>query len=346
MTAQARTSLYLEGNHYYMLGTETNKFLLDGGEFIVPREMVALATSNWKGYYITYFVEDKQLYGVMYDHFEEETIKHTAYVYSNQVALKYTGACIIAMNVNDRIKNDEIYYWDYPTRYVEHDYAYELFFEDGVLQDIVSLRAGIEEIERYDKLPSYKTREDVAKKYLGKRYGDSDRKAEYKVIVDENVQNNMSERIREILGVDANTMIKYQNGISLSFNVGALDRDDPFEESVLYIELMLKRKEEDALTIKLSMGEDGGTIHFTSPYEEGYAGDFNIVAAKDLLRALKESGIIDCGGGGQNLRNGDSMLWYVYVEYKDKTHKTISGVDKIPYCWDEYMNVLKELQIP
>ena len=347
MTAQVRTRLYLEGNKYYLLGAETDKFLLDGATFTVPQEIQkGHSTSNMKGYYITYFVEDNQLYGVMFDHFEDDSVKHTATVYSNQVPLKYTGACIVAKNANDREKEGEVFYSDYYSRYLKHDYAYELFFENGILKNTISLKDGIKETRKINRSIDYKEEGRMANKYLTANYGGTKGKPEYNIIVDENVIGNLDENIKVLLGLEYGSLIKLQEGISHSLTLKAYEQKEDFVESVSYIELMLRINGKNPVKICLSILSDKAYVQYSSPYEDGYEGAYDLAKAKNFLAALKATNILETYGGGEEVKKGTTLQWYIEVKYKNDQKETISGVNKIPSAWSEYMNVLDELQIP
>ena len=97
MTAQIRTEFYFNGTRYFLIDSEFDKYLLDQTVFTIPIDFdhEGVCTANWKGYYVTYFLENRSLYGVLHEFLNDEDMKHKIIAYSQQKELAYTGTCII-----------------------------------------------------------------------------------------------------------------------------------------------------------------------------------------------------------------------------------------------------------
>ena len=74
MTAQIRTEFYFNGTRYFLIDSEFDKYLLDQTVFTIPIDFdhEGVCTANWKGYYVTYFLENRSLYGVLHEFLNDE----------------------------------------------------------------------------------------------------------------------------------------------------------------------------------------------------------------------------------------------------------------------------------
>ena len=77
MTAQIRTEFYFNGTRYFLIDSEFDKYLLDQTVFTIPIDFdhEGVCTANWKGYYVTYFLENRSLYGVLHEFLNDEDLK-------------------------------------------------------------------------------------------------------------------------------------------------------------------------------------------------------------------------------------------------------------------------------
>lgn len=343
MTAQARTSIYVEGNKYWLLDVEKDKHILEGAEFCVPRNIEPkMCTGNWKCYYTTLFLEEKQLYGVYYDFFKDEETEHEAVMYSNPVKLSYTGSCIIGKNADDVNRDSRIYYMDSYRELINHEYSYEISFENGVLKKVRDLRAGFSE---YHEGVDWKQQEIYAKKYLQNEYGGFKDRSGFSVTVDEDVKNNMDIRHKRILGLEGENLIKLSHGIenSIWFTMSR-ERNQPFDEKIAKLTLGIKRNTSSFMKIIFSCDEDIN-VYYESTAEAGYSGPYDKEKAKSFFIELDQCGIFDATGG-EKIRDNEELCWYINVEFKSKDKGHISGVNFIPSSWNNLLDVIRKLQIP
>lgn len=116
------------------------------------------------------------------------------------------------------------------------------------------------------------------------------KKPEYIIIVDENVVNNMDENISAILGLESDSLIKLQEGITHAFNFKALEaKETYFVENVSYIELMIKINESNYVKICLGLMPEEAYVQYISTSEDGYVGNYDITKAKKIFGSIKSN---------------------------------------------------------
>lgn len=341
MTAQIRTEFYFNGTRYFLIDSEFDKYLLDQTVFTIPIDFdhEGVCTANWKGYYVTYFLENRSLYGVLHEFLNDEDMKHKIIAYSQQKELAYTGTCIIGKTINDRRKNSG-YFCDYYANFVEEDYAYELSFEKGYLVGLNNLDKCIEEYGKEKCEPA------LLDKFLHGRYGKHTKEAEFEKVINSNATNNMDEHIRLILGLRKNSLFKYQDGLNHSFSVGAMAGEYLMEEDVEYLDIKIMDKEKNVTRVTLSCAEQTGRGKLICEVsdEDGCFVEYDSEKLKGFLRALQDTEIFEDVGNIITVREGEFIAWYIDVRYKDNGQECLNGVNRLPEKWDDLLNVLEKLK--
>lgn len=341
MTSQAKTSIYIEGNQYWLLDIEKDKVILDGASFAIPKELpLCLSSGNRKGFYVSFFVEKKKLHAVYYGYMKDPKSKHRTCVYSNPVELDFTGSCVVAKSVDDEHPEAIVYNVNSYEEFIYYDYAYELAFVNGELQSARDLSDGY--IEGHD-WHDWEEEKEYARSFLKKEYGGRMEKESFSVTVDESLKNEMEHRVKKILKLKDDNLVKFMPGIENSIGFAMrYEYHQPLAAHVTGLEIGLKNNK-GTMFIRFQKDDDW-TVHYESTSEKGYSGPCLEDKVKGFLQSLDVCGILDCTGG-EYLKNGH-LEWHIHVEFDSGREASASGVDYIPSCWNEYMKVLKELQIP
>ena len=168
-------------------------------------------------------------------------------------------------------------------------------------------------------------------------------KESFSVTVDESLKNEMDYRVKKILKLKDDNLVKFMPGIENSIGFAMrCEYHQPLAAHVTGLEIGLKNNK-GAMSIRFQKGEDW-TVHYEATSEKGYSGQCSVDKVEGFLQSLDDCGILDCTSG-EYLKNRH-LEWYIHVDFESGREASASGVDYIPSCWNEYMKVLKELQIP
>jgi hypothetical protein len=146
MTVQAPDYVHIGKKKYVLIDVEEDKQIITCADFGMPdsTEMI-ICTSCWRGYMADYYVIRKTLYGIKMDPVGKNR--------SSRTFIPYTGSCIIAYGD----------YWnsDFIESYLYYDEAFELYFENGILKEKLTLSSAIEKARAFRKTDEYKNNGDI-----------------------------------------------------------------------------------------------------------------------------------------------------------------------------------------
>jgi len=137
--------MYIDGKKYTLIDVEIDKQIIDCAEFIMPENDngVISCSGCWRGYTADYFVERSVLYGVKYGLCNEA-------VKSPKTFIPYTGSCIIACG--------KLWIADFLECYLDSDEAFELYFEEGILKEKLTLISAIEKARKIESTDAYENK--------------------------------------------------------------------------------------------------------------------------------------------------------------------------------------------
>jgi len=173
MTIQAPDFIYLGKKQYTLIDIEAGKQIIDCAAFAMPdhNRKIGISSACWRGYTANYYVVRKILYGVKSHIIFFEDSKYEK-ITSLRTMIPYTGSCIIA--------HGSRWISDFISTYTYFDEALELFFEQGVLKEKLSLISAIEKARSIRETDEYNNKmepyergrliEQIAREPLKYRY--------------------------------------------------------------------------------------------------------------------------------------------------------------------------------
>ncbi|WP_461256902.1 hypothetical protein [Treponema sp. R80B11-R83G3] len=140
MTMQASDTFSLGSKKYTLIDIEENKQIITCADFNLPKnkEIIVINSGCWRGYTAKYYVVKDKLYGIKISEVYNSDPKEKNYK-SKKIFIPYTGSCIIAYGSG----------WnsDFLSTYLNYDEAYELYFENGILKEKLTLLSTIEKFK-------------------------------------------------------------------------------------------------------------------------------------------------------------------------------------------------------
>lgn len=145
MTIQANDFVWYKNKKYTLIDCEKEKELIDSADFNLE-DMDGVCTSCWRGYMAEYFIDDDELYGIkeIWVPCDDGKKLSLGIESSDKKKLNYSGSIIVALN-EDGASGCA----DFTDDFLYFDEAYEMYFEEGVLLEIISLKAAIDEYQSY-----------------------------------------------------------------------------------------------------------------------------------------------------------------------------------------------------
>ena len=154
--------MYFGKKQYTLIDVEEGKQMIDCADFIMPMYNGAIryTTACWRGYTAKYYVIRKILYGTKSHDIFAKCSKFKK-ITSLRTIIPYTGSCIIAYGGG----------WnsDFIQSYLDYGEALELYFEQGVLKDKLSLISAIEKARAISKTAEYNKRKPCERGSLRKQ---------------------------------------------------------------------------------------------------------------------------------------------------------------------------------
>jgi len=152
MTMQVADYVNIGKKRYVLIDVEKDKQIITCADFDMPNQngIIASSTACWRGYMADYYVIRKILYGIKSQDIFFENSRENKKIKSSKTIIPYTGSCIIAYG-------DE---WnsDFISSYIDYDEAFELYFENGILKEKLTLVSAIEKAKTFSKTDEYKNK--------------------------------------------------------------------------------------------------------------------------------------------------------------------------------------------
>ncbi len=162
MTIQMSDHVTYKDKRYVLVDTES--YLIGSADFdVTPAE--GINTACWRGYTAEYEIVDNVLYGiksVMTFNREKNKPEISS---SSRLKMNYTGSILIA-----RTNNDESFIADFLESYLCTDEAYELHFDNGVLNEEISLKEVLDEWEEIEAQIEMEIKEKISKGIYKEKY--------------------------------------------------------------------------------------------------------------------------------------------------------------------------------
>jgi hypothetical protein len=152
MTMQATDYVNIGRKKYKLIDVEEGKQIITSVDFNMPSHngIISDSTACYRGYMADYYVVKKILYGIKMQEIYFKDSRKYKRIKSSKIIVPYTGSCIIAYG-------DE---WnsDFIDSYIDYDEAFELYFENGVLKEKLTLITAIEKERAFSKTDEYKNK--------------------------------------------------------------------------------------------------------------------------------------------------------------------------------------------
>ena len=160
MTMQAADYVNISRKKYVLIDVEKDKQIITCADFIMPEHngIVLVSTGCWRGYTAEYYVVQNILYGIKSHVIYFEESKQTKRIKSSRIIIPYTGSCIIAYG--------DAWNSDFIQSYVNYDEAFELYFDNGVLNEKNTLASAIEKAKAFSKTDEYKNKMEPNKRTI------------------------------------------------------------------------------------------------------------------------------------------------------------------------------------
>jgi hypothetical protein len=148
MTMQVADYVTIGRKKYVLIDVEKDKQIITCADFDMPDYgIIPVSTACWRGYMADYYVIRKILYGIKSQDIHFENSRKNKKIKSSKTIIPYTGSCIIAYG--DECNSDFI------SSYIDYDEAFELYFENGILKEKLTLASAIEKAKAFSKTDEY-----------------------------------------------------------------------------------------------------------------------------------------------------------------------------------------------
>ena len=176
MSVQSADYMYLGKKKCKLIDVEGKKQIIDCGDFPVPDESwyLNITTACMRGYTAVYYIVRKTLYGIKKQEvYNLQNIDEGKVIKSSKIMIPFTGSCIVAYGGKG---------WnsDFISSYLDYEEAFELYFEEGLLVEKLSLDSAIQKAKIMFESEKYRTgmepheraqwRERTARKPLKYKY--------------------------------------------------------------------------------------------------------------------------------------------------------------------------------
>ena len=152
MTMQVADYVNIGKKRYVLIDVEKDKQIITCADFDMPdyTGIISISTACWRGYMADYYVIKNILYGIKSQDISFENSRENKKIKSSKRIIPYTGSCIIAYG--------DAWNSNFISSYIDYDEAFELYFENGILKEKLTLASAIEKTRALSKTDEYKTK--------------------------------------------------------------------------------------------------------------------------------------------------------------------------------------------
>jgi hypothetical protein len=164
MTMQAADYVTIGKKIYSLIDIEENKQIIKFADFVMPTHNGEnyISSACWRGYMADYYIIKNTLYGIKkQDYYCENTKEHKT-IKSPKLFIPYTGSCIIAFG--------DAWNSDFLSTYIDYDEAFELYFDNGILKEKLSLLSAIDKVKVFAKNDVYNNKIEPYERAIVREY--------------------------------------------------------------------------------------------------------------------------------------------------------------------------------
>ena len=134
---------------YILIDVEKGKQIITCADFPMPEHFgeISHSTACWRGYTADYYIIRNILHGIKRQEICFDGTERIKGIKSLRTIIPYTGSCIIAYG--------DAWNSDFLESFIDYDEAFELYFENGVLREKLTLKSAIEKFKDFEKSNEY-----------------------------------------------------------------------------------------------------------------------------------------------------------------------------------------------
>jgi hypothetical protein len=171
---QSSDYVFFHRRKYDLIDVEAGKQIIKFANFSnqIYNEINVISTACWRGYTANYYINKGLLYGIKIHEIYLEKTEGYKEIKSNKIFIPYTGSCIIAYG-DARCS-------DFIECYLDYEEAFELYFENGLLKEKLTLISAISKFNKLAETNDYRNnmepnergqlREQIAREFLKYNY--------------------------------------------------------------------------------------------------------------------------------------------------------------------------------